>query len=85
MAYTSKLQALDAICRSHGGSGGHVRTIRALNEWCVLLGGAGGRHGGVDAAGHGGEDLHLALAARARSTQGPMASTTASTSAWVEV
>ena len=42
MAYTSKLQALDAICRSHGGSGGHVRTIRALNEWCVLLGGAGG-------------------------------------------
>ena len=42
MAYTVKIQALDAICRSHGGGGGHVRAIRALNEWCVLLGGAGG-------------------------------------------
>ena len=38
MAYTVKIQALDAICRSHGGSGGHGRAIRALNEWCVLLG-----------------------------------------------
>ena len=42
MAYTSKIQALDAICRSHGGGGGHGRAIRALNEWCVLLGGTGG-------------------------------------------
>ncbi|HET9068497.1 MAG TPA: hypothetical protein VFN28_07610 [Amaricoccus sp.] len=42
MAYTSKLRALDAICRSYGGHGGHARVIRALNEWCALLGGDGG-------------------------------------------
>ena len=42
MAYTSKIRALDAICRSCGGSGGHRRVVRALNEWCGLVGGAGG-------------------------------------------
>lgn len=43
MAYTFKLQALDAICRANGGGGGHRRAVRALNEWSRLLGGAG-RH-----------------------------------------
>ncbi|HRO13217.1 hypothetical protein, partial [Amaricoccus sp.] len=43
MAYTFKLQALDAICRANGGGGGHRRGVRALNEWSRLLGGAG-RH-----------------------------------------
>ena len=42
MAFTTKLQALDSICRAHGGGGGHRRTIGALNEWCLRLGGAGG-------------------------------------------
>ena len=49
------------------------------------LDGAGRGDGRVDAAGHGGEDLHRgspsAPAPRARSTTGPIASTTASTSA----
>lgn len=42
MAYRSKIQALDAICRNLGGSGGRVRVVRALNAWCQRLGGAGG-------------------------------------------
>ena len=42
MAHTSKSQALDAICRSQGGSGGHALGVQALNQWCALLGGVGG-------------------------------------------
>ena len=45
------------------------------------LDGPGRGDRGVHAAGHGGEDLHRLFAARARSTAGPIASTTASTSA----
>ncbi len=53
------------------------------------LGGAGGSDGRVHPAGHGGEDLHQPSlrcpALRARSTTGPMAASTASTSAAVLV
>ncbi len=49
------------------------------------LDGAGRGDGRVHAAGHGGQDPHQSRTPRARSTQAPMASTTAVTSASVEV
>lgn len=44
-----KVQALNDICRTKGGSGGHRLTIEALNEWVKLTGGKGGHRRAVAA------------------------------------
>ncbi|MBB5222047.1 hypothetical protein HNP73_001983 [Amaricoccus macauensis] len=49
MATRLKVQALNAICRTKGGVGGHRLTIAGLNEWAVLMGGSSGHRRGVGA------------------------------------